>query len=73
METNNPPNATDFAKKSSARNKRRYTKRKTANKPVKSAPVSAKEIENNKWFLDCLLLILLATAIKELFDTPNAD
>lgn len=73
METNNPPNATDFAKKSPARNKRRDTKRKSAKKPVKSAPVNAKEIENNKWFLDCLLLILLATAIRELFDNPNAD
>ena len=73
METNNPPNAIGFAKRSPAKNKRRYTKRKATAKTVKSTSVSAKEIEINKWFLDCLLLIVLATAIKELFDKPNDD
>ena len=46
METKNPPNATDFVKKSSTRNKKRSFKRKFDRKQACSAPVCDDNAEN---------------------------
>lgn len=73
METNNPPNATDFAKKSPARNKRRYPKRKTIKKPVDFDLLSEDDRKAFIYLVACVFILCAATVLKDMFDKPNAD
>lgn len=73
METNNPPNATDFAKKSPARNKRRYTKRKTAKKPVDFDLLNEDDRNAFNYLVACVFIVCAATVLKDMFAIPNAD
>lgn len=73
METNNPPNATDFAKKSPTSNKRRYTKRKTAKKPVDFDLLSEDDRKAFTYLVACVFIVSAATVLKDMFDKPNAD
>ncbi len=73
METNNPPNATDFAKKSPARNKRRYTKRKTDKKPVDFDLLSEDDRKAFNYLVACVFIVCAATVLKDMFDKTNAD
>lgn len=73
METNNPPNATGFAKKSPARNKRRYPKRKSTRKPVNIDLLNEDDRKAFNYLVACVFIVCAATVLKDLFDTPNAD
>lgn len=73
METNNPPNATGFAKKSPARNKCRYHKRKTAQKPVNLDLLSEDDRKAFNYLVACVFIVCAATVLKDMFDKPNAD
>lgn len=73
METNNPPKANDFAKKSPVRNKRRLPKRKPVKKTAGSGPISKEDIAAFKFIHACFFLLIAATSLKDMFDIPNAE
>lgn len=73
METKNPPNAADFVKKSSTKNKKRLFKRRFDRKQACSAPACAVNAEYIDWFVGCLMFVFLSVALREMFSTTDAE
>lgn len=73
METNNPPNVKGFEKKPAVKNNHRFPKRKSDKKPVNFNPMNKDEIKAFKCFYACIFLLLVATALKDMFDNQNAE
>lgn len=73
METNNPPNATDFAKKSPTRNKRRYPKRRPDHKTVNLDSLSEHDRRAFAYLCAGVFIVSAANVLKDLFDNPKAE
>lgn len=73
METNNPPNTPGFVKKSPARNKRRYPKRKPGHKTVNLDSLSEHDRRVFAYLCAGVFIVFAATVLKDLFDNPKAE
>ncbi len=73
METNNPPNTAGFVKKSPARNKRRYPKRKPGHKAVNLDSLSEHDRRAFAYLCAGVFIVSAATVLKDLFYKTNAD
>ena len=71
METNTPPNVTDFTKKSPTRNKRRYTKRRTTKDPADFDLSGEDDRKTFTYIIACVFIMCAATMLKDKFN-PNA-